>query len=56
MGIRRRTEEKIVEILQEAEKSELSVADICRTARSTTKHWWNSLRERTSLRYVSPLN
>jgi putative transposase len=31
MGIKRRTEEEIVEILREAEKSELSVADICRT-------------------------
>ena len=31
MGIKRRTEEKIVEILREAEKSELSVADMCYT-------------------------
>ena len=31
MGIKRRTEKEIVEILREAEKSELSVADICRT-------------------------
>ena len=31
MCIKRRTEEEIVEILQEAEKRELSVADICRT-------------------------
>jgi len=31
MGIERRTEEVIVEILREAEKSELSVAEICRT-------------------------
>ena len=31
MGIKRRTEEEIVEILREAEKSDLSVAEICRT-------------------------
>jgi putative transposase len=31
MGIKRRTEEEIVEILREAEKGDLSVSDICRT-------------------------
>ena len=31
MGIKRRTEEEIVEILREAEKGDLSIADICRT-------------------------
>ena len=31
MGTKRRTEEEIVEILREAEKSDLSVAEICRT-------------------------
>ena len=31
MGIKRRTEEEIIEILREAEKSDLSVAEICRT-------------------------
>ena len=37
MGIKRRTEEEIVEILREAEKSDLSVAEICRTYQEVLK-------------------